>query len=313
MKIAFLYAGQGAQRAGMGLDLYETFPQFSKRIDDIAGEAGFDLKEAMFGQHEDMLKETHVTQPALAAFATGVTAVLSAHGIVPDCAAGLSLGEYSALSAAGVLDPRTLIRVTAFRGREMEKAGEGIDALMCAVLGLSSEKTEEITAKAEEETGCMVRLVNYNTVGQDVIAGLRPAVRRAEELARDAGCRRCMELKVSSAFHTPFMEPASLALREYFKDISFNAMEIPVYFNATGTTMREHESLADLLVRQVKSPVHMKQIILNMKKDGVDTFIEIGPGHALSGFVKRAVDGVETCFIDGIEGMKEALDRYGRT
>ena len=312
MKLAILYAGQGAQKAGMGLDMYEKYPEFSKRIDDISGAAGFDLKAAMFGKDESLLQQTEVTQPALAAYAAAGTAVLTAHGIEPDCVAGLSLGEYSALSAAGVFDPRTLISLTAFRGKVMARAGEGIDSLMCAVLGLQSEQVEEIAAQAEKETGCMCRVVNYNTVGQEVLSGLHEGVKRAEELARAAGCKRCMELKVSSAFHTPFMESASQALKEHFPEVPFGKMNIPVYFNATGTLLPENETISDMLVRQVKSPVRMKQTILNMAENGVDTWIEVGPGHALSGFVKRALPGTDALFINDTATLAEVLRTYGK-
>lgn len=314
MKLAILYAGQGAQRAGMGLDMYERFPEFSKRIDEVSDAAGFNLKEAMFGKDDALLMKTEVTQPALAAFATGVTAVLTRHGIVPDAVAGLSLGEYSALSAAGVFDPRTLIALTAFRGQAMARAGEGIDAIMCAVLGLPSETVEAIADEAEKETGALVRVVNYNTTGQDVISGLRPGVKRAEELARAAGCKRCIELKTSSAFHTPFMEPAAKALKEHFPEVHFGKMTTPVFFNATGLPLVEDETISDLLVRQVKSPVRMKQTIFHMKETmGIDAFIEVGPGHALSGFVKRAIDGAETAFINDAQDLEEVLKTYGKS
>ena len=312
MKTAILYAGQGAQRPGMGLDLYEGYPEFSKAIDEAAAVTDFDLKSAMFGSDAALLARTEITQPALAAFAAGVTAVLSRYGIQPDYVAGLSLGEYSALQAAGVFTLDQLIRLTSFRGRAMAEAGRGIDTLMCAVLGLSSEQTEAICKKAQEETGQMVQVVNYNTVGQEVISGTKEGVRRAEELAKDMGCKRCMELKVSSAFHTSFMEGAGQALHKKFRTMNFGKMQVPVVFNCTGRELEGEETIADLLVRQVQSPVKMRQTIEDLADHGVDIFIEVGPGHALSGFVKRAVKGAAACFIDSAADLKDVLDKYGK-
>ena len=304
MNIAFLYAGQGSQCAGMGKDLYEAEPLFRNVID--RADPGFDLKQIMFDADLETLSETQYTQPALAAFAAGVTAILFENGIRPSYVAGLSLGEYSALHAAGVFDADTLIRLTAFRGRKMQEAAEATDGVMSAILGLPAEKVEEICKKAK--TAGTVEVANYNTAVQTVIGGERAAVEAAEALAKEAGAKRCMRLKVSSAFHTSFMDPASEALQMYFRKVVFHPMQIPVIFNTVAAPLPEGEEISQILIRQVKSGVRMKQTIEYLAEQGIDTIIEIGPGKALSGFVKKTAPQIKTFAIGDVESLQAVLN-----
>ncbi|MBQ9023196.1 MAG: ACP S-malonyltransferase [Eubacterium sp.] len=308
MSTAFLYAGPGSQCAGMGKDLYEAEPLFRSVID--RADPGFDLKQIMFDADLETLSETRYTQPALAAFAAGVTAILYEKGIRPSFAAGLSLGEYSALHAAGVFDADTLIRLTAFRGRKMQEAAERTDGVMSAILGLPAEKVEEICKKAS--SAGTVEVANYNTAVQTVIGGDRNAVEAAEALAKEAGAKRCMRLKVSSAFHTSFMDPASEALEMYFRKVVFHPMQIPVIFNTLAQPLPEPqaEQIKLILVRQVKSGVRMKQTIEYLAEQGVDTIVEIGPGKALSGFVKKTVPQIETFAIGDVESLQTVLEEW---
>ena len=308
MSTAFLYAGQGSQCAGMGKDLYEAEPLFRSVID--RADPGFDLKQIMFDADMETLSETRYTQPALAAFAAGVTAILYEKGIRPSYVAGLSLGEYSALHAAGVFDADTLIRLTAFRGRKMQEAAERTDGVMSAILGLPAEKVEEICKKAL--SAGTVEVANYNTAVQTVIGGDRNAVEAAESLAKEAGAKRCMRLKVSSAFHTSFMDPASEALEMYFRKVVFHPMQIPVIFNTLAQPLPEPaaEQIKSILVRQVKSGVRMKQTIEYLAEQGVDTIIEIGPGKALSGFVKKTAPQIETFAIGDVESLQTVLEEW---
>ena len=304
MNIAFLYAGQGSQCVGMGKDLYESEPLFRNVID--RADPGFDLKQIMFDADLETLSETQYTQPALAAFAAGVTAILFENGIRPSYVAGLSLGEYSALHAAGVFDADTLIRLTAFRGRKMQEAAEATDGVMSAILGLPAEKVEEICKKAK--TAGTVEVANYNTAVQTVIGGERAAVEAAEALAKEAGAKRCMRLKVSSAFHTSFMDPASEALQMYFRKVVFHPMQIPVIFNTVAAPLPEGEEISQILIRQVKSGVRMKQTIEYLAEQGIDTIIEIGPGKALSGFVKKTAPQIKTFAIGDVESLQAVLN-----
>lgn len=285
MKLGFLYAGQGSQHPGMGADLYEAFPAFRSVFD--SAQVDFDLKQVCFTDPDGVLNQTRYTQPCMVAFAAGLTAVLQERGIVPSVAAGLSLGEYSALHAAGVFDAVTAVRLVAFRGRAMEEAAAGRETAMVAVLGLGRGPLQDACQEASG-LGCVV-IANYNCPGQLVIGGDRAAVEKAASLAKEKGARRCLPLKVSGPFHTPLMAPAGKALQAYFKSISFGTPTIPVMFNCLGTEKPESATIPDLLVRQVQSSVYMEDSIRKMASMGVDAMVEIGPGRALSGFVRKTV------------------------
>ena len=287
MKIAFLYAGQGSQKAGMGKDLYEKYAAFRAAFD--AAELDFDLKTTCFEDPDGVLSLTQYTQPCMVAFAVGVTAALYEAGIRPEYVAGLSLGEYSALQASGVFTARSAVELAAYRGKAMAKAAEGIDCAMTAVLSLDREALERCCEEASALG--VVRICNYNCPGQLVIGGEKAAVERAGELAKAAGARRLMPLRVSGPFHTPLMEPAAKALHERFETETFGEMQIPVLFNCLGDVKGE-ETIASLLERQVKSSVYMEDTIRRLEALGVDTIVEIGPGRALTGFVRKTAPGM---------------------
>ncbi len=297
MKLGFLYAGQGSQSPGMGKDLYEAYPAFRAVFDGV--ELDFDLKRACF--EGENLNETQYTQPCMVAFACGMTAVLREAGIEPAAAAGLSLGEYSALSAAGVWDARAAVSIARFRGQAMTEAAAGIDSAMMAILSLERGKLQSACDGASDLG--VVSIANYNCPGQLVIAGEKAAVEKAAALAKELGARRALPLNTSGPFHTKLLEPASQALHRYFAGVSFGEPRFPVYFNCLGGPMGEGDTIPALLERQVMSSVYMEDCIRRMAEDGVEVFVEIGPGKALSGVVRKTVPNVKCCAVTTVEDV----------
>ena len=306
MKLAFLYAGQGSQHAGMGRDLYEANADFRAAFD--AAHLDFDLKTVCFDDPDGVINQTQYTQPCMVAFAVGMTAALYAKGIRPEYAAGLSLGEYSALNAAGVLDAATTVELVAFRGKAMAKAAEGIECGMTAVMMLDRDKLQACCDQASALG--VVQICNYNCPGQLVIGGEQAAVDKAAGLAKELGAKRCMPLKVSGPFHTSLLAPAGDALREKFKEITFGEMRIPVLFNCLGREMGPGDTIPALLEKQVQSSVYMEDTIRRLAELGVDTIVEIGPGKALSGFVKKTAPAIKTYAVEtcaDVDALSAAL------
>lgn len=294
MKLGFLYAGQGSQHPGMGQDLYETYPAFREVLD--RAETDFDLKALCFQGPEKQLNQTRYTQPCMVAFAAGMTALLAERGIVPDYAAGLSLGEYSALQCAGVFTAPQAISLAAFRGKAMAAAAAGRPCGMTAVLGLDREKLQEACRQAAGAG--VVEIANYNCPGQLVIGGEQAAVDKAAALAKELGAKRCLPLKVSGPFHTSLLAPAGDALREKFRETAFGAMRIPVLFNCLGREMGPEDTIPALLGKQVQTSVYMEDTIRRLAELGVDTIVEIGPGKALIGFVKKTAPAIKTYAVE---------------
>ena len=300
MSIAFLYAGQGSQHPGMGADLYETYPQFRAVLD--GADLDFDVKEVSFQDSQGVLNETRYTQPCMVAFAVGVTQILNHEGIRPDYVAGLSLGEYSALQAAGVFNPQQAISLVAFRGKVMAEAAKDVPCGMTAVLGLDREKLEQACEQASSLG--VVAIANYNCPGQLVIGGHQEAVDEAARLAKEMGARRCMPLKVSGPFHTPLLKPAGDALAEKFKGETFGEMQVPVLFNCLGREMGPDDTIPALLERQVQSSVYMEDTIRRLAELGVDTIVEIGPGKVLSGFVRKTTPEIKTYAVETVADVQ---------
>ena len=300
MSIAFLYAGQGSQHPGMGADLYETYPQFRAVLD--GADLDFDVKEVSFQDSQGVLNETRYTQPCMVAFAVGVTQILNHEGIRPDYVAGLSLGEYSALQAAGVFTPQQAISLVAFRGKVMAEAAKGVPCGMTAVLGLDREKLEQACEQASALG--VVCIANYNCPGQLVIGGHQEVVDEAARLAKEMGARRCMPLKVSGPFHTPLLKPAGDALAEKFKGETFGEMQVPVLFNCLGREKGPDDTIPALLERQVQSSVYMEDTIRRLAELGVDTIVEIGPGKVLSGFVRKTTPEIKTYAVETVADVQ---------
>lgn len=303
MKTGFLYAGQGSQHPGMGADLYEKYEAFRGVFD--SAELDFDLRSTCFADPNGLINQTRYTQPCMVAFAAGLTAVLKENGIVPDVAAGLSLGEYSALHAAGVFDAKTAIELAAFRGKAMEAAAEGVESAMIAILGLDRDKLQ-LACNQASNLGTVI-IANYNCPGQLVIGGEKAAVEKAAALAKEAGARRCLPLKVSGPFHTPLMAPAGQALAQKFKQMEFSDPRIPVIFNCLGNENPNNEPIPALLVRQVQSSVYMEDSIRRMGEMGVERIIEIGPGSALAGFVRKTMPSMNVVSIENVEDVEKLV------
>ena len=310
MATAFLYAGQGSQHAGMGADLYEAYPAFSAVIDEAAEAVDFDLKTLMFEGPDDQLSLTEYTQPCMVAFACGVTAILREQGIEPDYVAGLSLGEYSALAAAGVFDARKAVELAAFRGAAMASAAAGRDTAMISILGLDRETVESVVAAsaADAAEGTTVEVSNYNCPGQIVIAGDRAPVEAAAAAAKEAGARRCIPLKVSGPFHTSLLRPAGDALRERLSGLELGEMRVPVLFNTLGHEMGEGDDIVSLLERQVQSSVRMEDTIRRLAELGVDHVIEIGPGKVLSGLVRKTAKEISCTPVETVEDLQKLTE-----
>lgn len=286
MKYVFLYAGQGSQKEAMGKDFYREFGCFRSLIDSLDIQVkGKTIKQLMEEADLEELSDTCITQPVMAAFGAGVTEVLKEKGIYPAAACGLSLGEYGALFAAEVFGPKTYVEITAERGAYMADASARSDFKMTAVLGMNSKKIEEVCEVCKDWG--YVKLVNYNCPGQYVIGGEERAVKEAERRLKQEGAKRLVELKVSGPFHTDFMKPAAEKLEKYLENIPFNEPKIPVAYNCLGGFAKQGEEIKPLLKRQIQSSVYFEQNLKVFLEAGYENFLEIGPGRALSSFVKK--------------------------
>ena len=289
MKHAYVFPGQGAQAVGMGKDLYDNVPEAKALFEQANEILGFRITDIMFAGTDEELKQTKVTQPAV--FLHSVI-MAKALGVKPDAVAGHSLGEFSALVVAGALSFEDGLRLVSKRAMAMQKACEAVPGTMAAILGLDDAKVEEACASIDG----VVVAANYNCPGQLVIGGDKTAVDKAAELALAAGARRCLPLNVSGPFHTSLMHPAGDALREKCKAVRFAPMQFPVLFNCLGHVMEETDTIAALLEKQVQSGVRWEVTVRRLAELGVDAAIEIGPGRALTGFVKKTVGSAISCY-----------------
>ena len=290
MKLAILYAGQGSQHPGMGKDLYERYPAFREAFN--AAELDFDLESVCFDDPEGVLNLTQYTQPCMVAFAAGVTAVLKENGVKADDLAGLSLGEYSALEAAGVFTAKQAVELAAFRGKAMADAAKGIECGMTAVMNLDRDALAKCCEEASA-LGC-VQICNYNCPGQLVISGTNEAIDEACAKLTAAGAKRALKLNVGGAFHSPLMEPARVELEAAIAAAPFAKPVCPVYQNVDAKPHTDPAEIRANLIAQLTSPVRWTQIVQNMIADGATQFTELGPGSVLQGLIKK-VDRAAVC------------------
>lgn len=305
---AFIFSGQGAQYIGMGKDLYENFDE-AKKVFDIASESiNLDLKKLCFDGTIEELNRTENTQPAVVTMTLAALAAFNKYNIKPFVVAGLSLGEYSALTCSGVFNINQVIPLVKKRGKYMQEAvPEGIGK-MIAILGLSEDKVIE-ACKQASELG-IVETANFNCPGQIVIGGEIKAVDLAAELAAQKGALKTVVLPVSAPFHTSMLKPAADNLAKELENINLNDMNIKVISNVDANYVQK-DKIKDLLRKQVMSPVLWEQIIRKMINDGVDTFIEIGPGKTLTGFVRKVDRKLKVFNIEDTKSLNKTVEALG--
>ena len=285
MKTAILFAGQGAQYVGMGKDFCEEYEECREVYDNA--NVDFSLQNLCFEGPKEMLDNTAFAQSCILTTSIAISALLKKNGIKADYVAGLSLGEYSALTYAGAINVNDAIQIVRERGKIMDNAFTGKEVMMAAV----------------------VEVANYNCPGQIVISGEKAACEKAAEKLLERNARRVIPLQVSGAFHTSLLEEASVKLNKELKKYTFNKPEIPVVYNYTGA--ESDEDIIDILTKQIKSSVRFSQSIEYMISQGVDTFIEVGPGKVLSGFVKKTDKNVKIYSVDTVEDYKKMLEGLG--
>lgn len=293
MKKAYIFPGQGSQFKGMGKDLYENSPKANGLFEKGNSVLGFRITDIMFEGTDEDLKQTKVTQPAIFLHSV-VLASLLGDNFKPDMVAGHSLGEFSALTAAGAISFEDGLTLVYQRAMAMQKACEATPSTMAAVLGLEDNKVEEICASIKDD---IVVPANYNCPGQLVISGTVPAVTRACELLKAAGAKRALVLPVGGAFHSPLMEPARLELSKAIESTVFNKPCCAVYQNVNASPETEPKHIKKNLIAQLTAPVRWTQTIQKMTTDGATQYYEVGPGKVLQGLVKKISPSVEAASV----------------
>ena len=296
MKKAYVFPGQGSQFPGMAKDLYETNPAAKEMLETANEILGFRITDIMFDGTPEDLKATRVTQPAVFLHSTVLAKCYD--GFRPDMVAGHSLGEFSALAAAGAMDFEDALKLVSIRAQAMQKACEIKPSTMAAIIALPTEKVEEICSTC---SGVVVP-ANYNCDGQIVISGEIDAINEACEKMKAAGAKRALILQVGGAFHSPLMEPAREELAKAIETTSFKTPVCPVYQNVTAQSSTDPDTIKKNLLAQLTSPVKWTQTVRNMIADGADYFMEIGPGTVLQGLVKKIAG--DTVAIEGISSLK---------
>ncbi|MGY0654536.1 ACP S-malonyltransferase [Bacillus subtilis] len=305
-KIAFLFPGQGSQFIGMGKELYEQVPAAKRLFDEADETFETKLSSLIFEGDAEELTLTYNAQPALLTTSIAVLEKFKESGITPDFTAGHSLGEYSALVAAGALSFKDAVYTVRKRGEFMNEAVPAGEGAMAAILGMDAEALKQVTDKVTEE-GNLVQLANLNCPGQIVISGTAKGVELASELAKENGAKRAIPLEVSGPFHSELMKPAAEKLKEVLDACDIKDADIPVISNVSADVMTEKADIKEKLIEQLYSPVRFEESINKLIAEGVTTFIEIGPGKVLSGLVKKVNRRLKTIAVSDPETIELAI------
>jgi [acyl-carrier-protein] S-malonyltransferase len=306
-KLAFLFPGQASQYPGMGKDLAANFPESRAVFEEADAALGFPISQLCFEGSEEELKLTENTQPAILTVSVAAYRALAGRGIEPDFAAGHSLGEYSALVAAGALEFSTAVKLVRQRGRYMQEAVPAGEGAMAAILGLSPADVAEVCKKAAD--GEVVSPANLNSPEQTVIAGTAGAVKRAVEIASQSGAKRAVILSVSAPFHCALLMPAQQRLEPDLRAAKFSNLRFPLITNVDAESITSGDEARESLLRQVTMPVRWLESVREMIEQGVNIFVEVGPGKVLSGLL-RQIDRSVRCFnVEDAASLQATLDK----
>ena len=305
-KRVFMFPGQGSQYIGMGKEFYDTMPNAKAVIDLASEQTGLDIPALCF-EENDKLNITEYTQICMLAVEAAIYQAIIDKGITPDVTAGLSLGEYGALIASGAMTMADAFAVVRKRGIYMQEAVPTGGA-MTAVLGLDPQVIEDICKKTADETNSVVSVANYNCPGQIVITGPKPAVEEASVKLKEAGARRVLSLAVSGPFHSSLLQNAGKELEKELSKVELSGLKIPYVTNVTAQYVTDISETKNLLARQISSSVLWQQSVEKMIQEGVDTFVEIGPGKTLAGFMKKIAPEMKTYNIQNVEDLEQISD-----